>query len=149
MSIDRQATSQAGLMSDGTVRPGTVRPGMMRPGTVRLGDGAHAALVPLGHNAVALRPEGWLGAWQAVNRAATIPHCIGQLTESGALDNLRRKTGEFTGARRGMWFSDSDVYKTLEAIGWELDSSGELRSAFGTMTNVIAKAQDGDGYVHS
>ena len=69
-------------------------------------------------NAVALRPEGWLGAWQAVNRAATIPHCIRQLTESGALDNLRRKTGEFTGARRGMWFSDSDVYKTLEAIGW-------------------------------
>lgn len=136
-------------MSNGSGRPDAVRPGGLRPGGVRLGNGARAALVPLGHDAVALGPEGWLGAWQAVNRTATIPHCIRQLTESGALDNLRRKTGEFTGARRGMWFSDSDIYKTLEAIGWELDSSIELRSAFGAMTDTVAKAQDSDGYVHS
>jgi DUF1680 family protein len=46
-------------------------------------------------------------------------------------------------------FSDSDVYKTLEAVGWELDAPGELRVAFSAMTDVVAKAQDADGYVHS
>jgi hypothetical protein len=44
-----------------------------RPGPVRLSDEAHAACRPLGHGAVRLGPQGWLGAWQAVNRAATIP----------------------------------------------------------------------------
>jgi uncharacterized protein len=120
-----------------------------RPGPVRLGDGARAACRPLGHDAVRLGPESWLGAWQAVNRAATIPHCAGQLAEAGALDNLRRKAGEFAGPRRGMLFSDSDVYKTLEAVGWELDPAAELRAAASRMTETVAKAQDGDGYVHS
>jgi len=116
---------------------------------VRLGDGARAACRPLGHDAVRLKPESWLGAWQAVNRAATIPHCIRQLAETGTLDNLRRKAGEFAGPRRGMRFSDSDVYKTLEAIGWEHDPAAELLSASSAMTDTIVRAQDDDGYVHS
>ena len=120
-----------------------------RSGPVRLGDGARAACRPLSHDAVRLEPEGWLGAWQAVNRAATIPHCVSQMTESGALDNLRRKAGAFAGPRRGYLFSDSDVYKTLEAIGWERDPAGELRAAASAMTETVAKAQDDDGYVHS
>ena len=107
--------------------------------------GAPAARVPLGHDAVSLDPGGWLGAWQELNRTATIPHCVAQLAETGTLDNLRRKTGEFTGPRRGLWFSDSDVYKTLEALGWE----NGFREEFANLTALIAKAQDDDGYVHS
>jgi DUF1680 family protein len=106
---------------------------------------AHTARVPLGHDAVSLDPGGWLGAWQELNRAATIPHCVAQLAETGTLDNLRRKTGEFTGPRRGLWFSDSDIYKTLEALGWE-NGFGE---EFAELTALIADAQDDDGYVHS
>ena len=111
--------------------------------------GAGAACRPLSHDAVRLHPGSWLGAWQALNRAATIPHCLGQLAETGALDNLGRKAGEFAGPWRGMWFSDSDVYKTLESIGWELDSGDELRSAYTAIVDLVAKAQDDDGYVHS
>ena len=122
---------------------------MARPGVVDLADETHAVLSPLGHNAVSLRPGSWLGTWQAVNRAETIPHCLKQLAETGTLDNLRRKTGEFAGPRRGLWFSDSDVYKTLEGVGWELASGAELRSAFTAITGLIARAQDDDGYVHS
>ena len=121
---------------------------MARPGVVDLADETHAVLSPLGHNAVSLRPGSWLGTWQAVNRAETIPHCLKQLAETGTLDNLR-KTGEFAGPRRGLWFSDSDVYKTLEGVGWELASGTELRSAFTAITGLIARAQDDDGYVHS
>ena len=122
---------------------------MARPGVVDLADETLAVFSPLGHQAASLRPGGWLGAWQAVNRAATIPHCLQQLAETGTLDNLRRKAGEFAGPRRGLWFSDSDVYKTLEGVGWELDSGAGLRSAFTAITDLIARAQDDDGYVHS
>jgi DUF1680 family protein len=124
------------------------RPGP-RPGSVQPSAEARAACRPLGHDAVRLDPGSWLGAWQVLNRAATIPHCVGQLAESGSLDNLRRKTGEFDGPRRGMWFSDSDIYKTLEGIGWELESGDELRSAYDALVDLIAKAQGEDGYLHS
>lgn len=120
-----------------------------RPSSVWPSAGAGAACRPLSHDAVRLHPGSWLGAWQALNRAATIPHCLGQLAETGALDNLGRKAGEFAGPWRGMWFSDSDVYKTLESIGWELDSGDELRSAYTAIVDLVAKAQDDDGYVHS
>jgi DUF1680 family protein len=98
---------------------------------------------------VSLQPDSWLGAWQVLNRTATIPHCLGQLAATGTLDNLRRKAGEFSGPRRGLWFSDSDVYKTLESLGWELDSGDELLSAYAGLVDLVAKAQDEDGYVHS
>ena len=120
-----------------------------RPGSVQPSDEARTACRPLGHDAVRLDPGSWLGAWQVLNRAATILHCVSQLAASGSLDNLRRKTGEFGGPRRGLWFSDSDVYKTLEAIGWELDSGDELRSAYTALVDLVAKAQDEDGYLHS
>ena len=120
-----------------------------RPGSVQPSAGARAACRPLGHDAVRLDPGSWLGAWQVLNRTATIPHCVEELAESGSLDNLRRKTGEFGGSRRGMWFSDSDVYKTLEGIGWELDSGDEPRSAYAALVDLVAKAQDEDGYLHS
>ena len=57
-----------------------------RPGPVRLGEGAHVACRPLGHDAVRLRPEGWLGSSQAVSRTATIQHCVRQLADTGALE---------------------------------------------------------------
>ena len=120
-----------------------------RPGLVQPSDGARTACRPLGHDAIRLDPGSWLGAWQVLNRTATIAHCVRQLAESGSLDNLRRKTGEFDGPRRGLWFSDSDVYKTLESIGWELDSGDELRSAYTALVDLVAKAQDEDGYLHS
>ena len=55
-----------------------------RPGSVWLSDGAGAVCRPLGHNAVRLHPGSWLGTWQALNRAATIPHCLSQLAETGS-----------------------------------------------------------------
>lgn len=99
-----------------------------------------------------LDPGGHLGSWQALNRTATIPHCLARLEATGVVDNLRRLTGEFSGPRRELLFSDSDLYKTLEAVGWELgrgDGDGQLRQTYDRLTALLARAQSGDGYLHS
>lgn len=120
-----------------------------RAGSVQPTPGALTVRHPLGHDDVTLDPRGWLGTWQAVNRAATISHCVAKLEQTGPLDNLRRKTGDYSGPRRGMWFTDSDIYKTLEAIGWELARGDGLRPQYTELTELIARAQDDDGYIHS
>ena len=64
---------------------------------------------------VALR-GGFLGDWQELNRTATIPHCIEQLEAVGAVENLRRVTGESHADYGGFRYSDSDLYKVLDWI---------------------------------
>ncbi|WIX90183.1 beta-L-arabinofuranosidase domain-containing protein [Amycolatopsis sp. DG1A-15b] len=113
---------------------------------------AKSALRPLFLGATAFAPDSLLGGWQARNANRTLPHCVEQLDAAGALDNLRRVTGEVDGDRRNMWFSDSDVYKTLEAAAWQLGrdpGDAELRAFLDTTAALVAKAQEDDGYLNS
>src|SRR5262249_52799939 len=88
-------------------------PGALRPPS-------HARLRPPSLDAARLHPDGSLGAWQQINAQVTLPHCIAHVEERGNLDNLRRVIGRADGDFRGLVFADSDVYKTVEAAGWEL-----------------------------
>ena len=92
-----------------------------------------------------LGTTGLLGRWQARNAAATLPHCIDQLDAHGNLANLRRVTGDHEGAFAGMWFADSDVYKTLEAAAW----AGGFDEFVADTVALLEKAQDPDGYLNS
>lgn len=113
----------------------------MPPGPLAPTPRSHARLWPLG--GAELDGEGMLGAWQARNRDATLPHCIGELERTGAVENLRRLTGESSAGYGGFWFSDSDLYKTLEGAAWEgspwVDEIAPL----------LAAAQAPDGYLNS
>ena len=82
---------------------------------------AISTLRPLGLSEVALSGDCDLGAWQQRNSAKTLPHCIEQVLASGALRNLQRVADGDGGVARheGMHFSDSDLYKTLEAAAWD------------------------------
>jgi DUF1680 family protein len=111
----------------------------------------HSALRPLPLDAVALTGSGQLAAWQRVNRDATLAHCVEQLEVSGALANLRIAAGRETGAFRGFVFADSDVYKVLEALGWEAGRAGaEAFAVFVDETVALLQAaQQADGYLDS
>ena len=111
----------------------------------------HARLRPLPLDVVRLDPAGQLGGWQDLNRAVTLPHCIAHVEERGNLDNLRRLVGRADGDFRGLVFADSDVYKTLEAAGWELHRGAQpaLEEFVDTTTRLLADAQDADGYLNS
>src|ERR1044071_9920442 len=92
---------------------------------------AQGALRPLGIDQVRLDPAGLLGHLRARNATATLWHCADHLESHGNLDNLRAAAGEPDTEFAGMWFADSDVYKTLEAAAWELASApddAELRA---------------------
>ena len=110
---------------------------------------ALAALRPLPLAAVRLDPAGLLGAWQERNATATLPHCIDQLTVHGSLANLRRVTGDADAPYAGMWFADTDVYKTLEAVAWETGRSGGGTEFLADVAALLEKAQDPDGYLNS
>jgi DUF1680 family protein len=115
---------------------------------------ALAALRPLPLEAVRLDPDGLLGGWQERNASATLPHCVDQLTAYGNLANLRRVTGDSDEKFAGMWFADTDVYKTLEATAWEIGRSGgsapaKDREWLSDIAALLEKAQDADGYLNS
>jgi DUF1680 family protein len=122
-----------------------------RGGPVVPGKASHARLRPLPLDAARLDRSGALGAWQELNRDATLPTCMAHVEERGNLDNLRRVVGRADGEFRGLPFADSDVYKTLEAAGWELQRGprAELDQFIDATARLLAEVQEADGYLNS
>ena len=116
--------------------------------------GAHArraGRTPLGVDSVRLSPDGTVGAWQERNATQTIPHCIEQLESSGVMDNFRRVVGESGAPYRGFVFADSDLYKVIEAVAWEIARTGTSRfdAWLGEAIALIARVQEPTGYIHT
>ncbi|HWT22082.1 MAG TPA: beta-L-arabinofuranosidase domain-containing protein [Solirubrobacteraceae bacterium] len=108
-------------------------------------------LQPLPYEGASLDPGGLLGGWQQLNRTATIDHCVAQLETAGNLANLRRLEDPSREPFHGYWFADSDIYKVLEAIGWETGRAGD--DGWSTFVDetvaLLRKAQEDDGYLNS
>ncbi|HEX9865953.1 MAG TPA: beta-L-arabinofuranosidase domain-containing protein [Acidimicrobiia bacterium] len=95
------------------------------------------------------------GFWserQEVNASATIAHCHDWMERLGWVGNFRAAVeGRLPGDRNGVVFTDSDVYKLMEATAWELGRSGssDARSRFDDLAEVIAPVQEADGYLNT
>src|SRR4051794_29764474 len=86
------------------------------------------------------------GFWadrRRLNRERLIPDGARRLEEAGNLHNLRVAAGREPGEFRGMVFHDSDVYKWLEALGWEGSDAGD------DVIELIEQAQCEDGYLNT
>ncbi|HEY0247963.1 MAG TPA: beta-L-arabinofuranosidase domain-containing protein [Gryllotalpicola sp.] len=120
-------------------------------GPVALSAFSRVTVAPLVRGAVSFTPEGFLGSWQTLNTNKTIPHCIDQLEASGVIDNFRRVTGESDAPFRGFPFADSDAYKVLEAIAWEVGRTGttDYDEFTDFMIGLIARVQADDGYINT
>jgi DUF1680 family protein len=120
-----------------------------RPGAVRTAAGA---VVPLNTEAVELT-GGLLAGWQRRNRDATIPHSLTELRAAGNLENLRRLIDPSVGAYRGRYpFLDTDIYKTLEGLAYELGRGEEpagAREFFDEAVELLEQIQADDGYLNS
>ncbi|HJR80247.1 MAG TPA: beta-L-arabinofuranosidase domain-containing protein [Anaerolineales bacterium] len=94
------------------------------------------------------------GFWaerQVVNHKVSLKHGYAMLNKSGNLHNLKMAAGLEAGHYRGMNFSDENVYKWLEALGWELGRAPdeELQSLADEVISLIASVQQPDGYLNS
>ena len=95
------------------------------------------------------------GEWarrQQVNSEATLAHCQGWMERLGWTANFTHAAnGTIAGNHHGMMFADSDVYKLMEAMAWEVGRSGSVDAErrFGELTAVIAPAQEADGYLNT
>ena len=102
-----------------------------------------------------LDPASLLGGWQDLNATATIPHCLDNLRRTGVLANFSRlaEAGEEApqGKFEGFWFADSDLYKTLEAIGWEMGRTGTDQWAgfLSEAADLLERVQTSDGYLNT
>ncbi|GIH23428.1 hypothetical protein Aph01nite_17380 [Acrocarpospora phusangensis] len=129
----------------------------MNAGSVWPTPAAKQRLTPIDASGVEIVGGFWARR-QRLNREKTIPHGFGQLQRRGPMDNLRLAAGE-----RGRYqaeadsggstfpFLDSDVYKWLEAAGWELARGADaiLAAAADEAIGVVAAAQRPDGYLNS
>ncbi|MFI5961115.1 glycoside hydrolase family 127 protein [Streptomyces asoensis] len=106
-------------------------------------------LRPLGLDEVRITGGFWAGR-RRVNATATLDHCRDWMRRVGWIDNFRAAAeGRIHRDRRGREFSDSDVYKLLEAMSWAAATAdgSPLDRRIAALSDVIAPAQEPDGYL--
>src|SRR6267154_2697982 len=130
--------------------PITATPPWRDQGVLNLTKSPYAKLRNVPVHGVTIENGFWAQRRQ-VNVNKSIPS-MGKLLESnGRMDNFRRLIGKSTAAQRGPVYSDSDVYKWWEAIGFALQSGDrpELRAAVEKITKDVLAAQQPDGYLNT
>ncbi|PZF82990.1 glycoside hydrolase family 127 protein [Jiangella anatolica] len=106
---------------------------------------------PLGQAEVRVTGGFWAGL-QATNACATLEHCESWMERLGWLANFDRVAAGTSGSDRPGWsFSDSEVYKLIEAAAWEFGRTGDAAAdaMVRRLTARIAPAQDADGYLNT
>src|SRR4029077_7050453 len=108
----------------------------------------YAKLRQIPVHAVTIRAGFWAQR-REVNVSKSIPTMHDLLEANGRMNNFRRLAGKSDAAQSGPVFSDSDVYKWTEAVGFALQS-GDLpdvrRMAANAIDEVVA-VQEPDGYL--
>ena len=146
-------------MTDLDASPRAAAPTRVQAGPATPTATAQTAHRPLTGPGAALT-EGLLHDWQSRNREASLPLALRQLEVAGNLDNLRAAAAGDSAepgaaSYHGPVFMDSDVYKTLEAIGWELardpdSGTGQTLAGFADAAiTLLEQAQRPDGYLDS
>jgi len=103
--------------------------------------------VPLGD--VSMRPGFWADRMAANRRGITA--LLTRLEAEGVVDNFRRISGAVTAERRGLWFTDSDLYKWIEGVAWSLATvvDPKLREGLDAVVEAVIAAQAPDGYLNT
>ncbi|GEN81609.1 hypothetical protein N867_15275 [Actinotalea fermentans ATCC 43279 = JCM 9966 = DSM 3133] len=138
------------------------------PSSVEGGDPADPATVtgtdsglPFAPSRGRLRPLGLAdvvitgGFWaelQQLNSTAMIAHAQSWMERLGWIGNFDAAVeGRLPRDRRGREFSDSEIYKLLEAMAWEVGRTGDrdMDARFRILAARVARAQEPDGYLNT
>jgi uncharacterized protein len=94
------------------------------------------------------------GFWQdrrRVNVERSIPTMLELLEQHGIVDNFRRLSGRSNAARRGPLYTDSDLYKWMEAVAFVLqsDENPKLQATLDRLIGEVVAAQEPSGYLNT
>ncbi|MDR0396257.1 MAG: glycoside hydrolase family 127 protein [Oscillospiraceae bacterium] len=107
-----------------------------------------ANLSPVPFNRVRARGSFWSARMETA-RADTIRGCLRRCEQTNRVANFRRAAGLEEGGFEGIYFNDSDVYKTLEGAAYALHNAPdpELERLADEIIDSICAAQMDDGYL--
>ncbi|KQR11993.1 glycoside hydrolase family 127 protein [Cellulomonas sp. Leaf334] len=113
---------------------------------------SHGRLRPLGLADVRITGGFWAQR-QAVNGSASLAHIEHWMEREGWIPNFdTAAAGTLSDLDRGgREFSDSEVYKLLEAMAWEIGRTDDdaLDARFRALVRRVAAAQGADGYLNT
>ncbi|MEB2362393.1 MAG: glycoside hydrolase family 127 protein, partial [Bryobacterales bacterium] len=94
--------------------------------------------------------DGFWSARRAANTTRSMPALLALLEEHGVVDNFRRLSGKKV-ARRGPLYTDSDLYKWMEAAAFVLqtDRDPQLEATLDALSDDIVAAQEPSGYLNT
>ncbi len=95
--------------------------------------------------------EGFWGARRQINVDKSIPSMEKLLEANGRMNNFLRLVGKSDTPQRGPVFSDSDVYKWTEAVGFVLQSGDrpELHAQADQIIKEVVAVQEPSGYLNT
>src|SRR5690348_12485386 len=135
------------LGADATTRP---TEDWKKAGVLDLSNSPHAKLKTVPVSAVTIQDGLWRKR-RTTNVESSIPSMHDELIAHGRIDNFLRLEGKSEAPQRGPVYSDSDIYKWLEAVGFALQSGNEpqLRAAAEAMIREVVAAQEPSGYLNT
>ncbi len=124
-------------------------------GILYLDHSLNARLHPVPVEAVHLG-DGFWSSRRWVTTEHSLPTLLQLLEEHGVVDNFRRLSGRKNVPRKGPLYTDSDLYKWIEAASWAIASNEtpdldkqKFRSEIDSLTSDIVAAQDPTGYLNT
>ena len=119
-------------------------------GVIYLDHSPRAVMHPVPIRAVKLGAGFW-EARRRVNVERSIPTMFELLEAHGIVDNFRRLSGRKDAPRKGPLYTDSDLYKWMEAVAFVLQSGDnpKLRAILDAIIDDVAAAQEPSGYLNT
>lgn len=133
---------------EGDVQAGTAQ--AKDAGVIELSRSPYAKLKTVPVRAVTIE-EGFWSKRRKTNLESSIPSMRDELLAHGRMDNFLRLTGASTAPQKGPVYSDSDIYKWMESVGFTLQSGDEpeLRKTTEKMIREVVAAQEPSGYLNT
>jgi DUF1680 family protein len=130
--------------------PLTDSPGWKDQGIENLAKSPHAKLRDIPVRAVTITGGFW-GPRREINVTRSIPTMHDLLEANGRMNNFRRVVSKSDAAQSGPVFSDSDVYKWTEAVGFVLQSGDRtaLRATADKIIDEVIAVQEPSGYLNT
>ncbi|MDT7811057.1 MAG: uncharacterized protein QOJ42_973 [Acidobacteriaceae bacterium] len=119
-------------------------------GVIDLNNSPYAKLKTVPVRAVVIL-DGFWSQRRKTNEVASIPSMREELLEHGRMNNFLRLQGKSSDPQKGPVFSDSDIYKWTEAVGFQLQiaDNPELRKTTDAMIRDVVAIQEPSGYLNT